>query len=347
MPERLSSDERQVYEICGLVNHKERVRAVLSGEQVDRPPVATWGHDFLREWRAEDLAAHTIERQRKYDYDFVKLNPRWTMFAEPWGNEYEPPTEQRFPRLTKKIVSSVDDLPHVPRVTAEHPVFQQHVDALRMVVDEIGDDVDVLVTIFSPLSVLGLLCGGVGQPLLTYAQEAPEQVHENLRHITDTLTAHVSALMDAGAAGVFYAALQWTSLEVCSDEFYREFGRPYDEDVLAASERALFNMFHVCGNHIDLPRFFDYPVHAFNWDNFGPGNTALAEASRQTDKVVAAGIPHRKIHKMDSEEMSAVASKVLEGAGANVMLAGGCGIGATVADDIRAAVTHIADSMKR
>ena len=329
------------------MNHKARVRAVLNGETVDRPPVSTWGHDFLREWSAEDLAAHTVERHKKYDYDFVKLNPRWTMFAEPWGNEYEPPTEQRFPRLTKKIIESAIDLEHVPNVSADHPVFRQHVDALKIVVEEIGEDVDILVTIFSPLSVLGLLCGGVGSPLLEFAEERPDEVHAKLEHISETLYEHVSELIDAGAAGVFYAALQWTSLEVCTDEFYREFGRPYDERVLSAAHQAPFNMFHVCGNHIDLPRFFDYPVQVFNWDNFGPGNSSLAEASKMTNKVVAAGIPHRKIHKMDQDQLSMVANDVLEGAGPNVMLAGGCGIGATVADDIRCAVTTIADSLKQ
>ena len=328
------------------MQHKERVRAVLNGHAVDRPPVATWGHDFLREWSATELAAHTIERHRKYNYDFVKLNPRWTMFAEPWGNEYEPPTEQRFPRLVRKIASAIEDLNFVPEVSPNHAVFQQHVAALDIVLKEIGDDVDVLVTVFSPLSVLGLLCGGVGQPLSQYAEQAPELVHHNLEHITETLHGHVQELVNTGASGVFYAALQWTSTEICTNEFYSEFGRPYDEKVLAAAQSAPFNMFHVCGNHIDLPRFLDYPVHSFNWDNFGPGNTSLAEASHLTDKIVAAGIPHRKIHKLTSTELAQIAREELQGTRGNIMLAGGCGIGATVSDDVRSAVTTIADSLR-
>ena len=67
------------------MQHKERVRAVLAGEPVDRLPVSVWGHDFLREGSAADLANQTVERHRQYDYDFVKINPRWTLFAEPWG----------------------------------------------------------------------------------------------------------------------------------------------------------------------------------------------------------------------------------------------------------------------
>lgn len=100
-------------------------------------------------------------------------------------------------------------------------------------------------------------------------------------------------------------------------------------------------MFHVCGNHINLPRFLDYPVQIFNWDNFGAGNPSLADASVLTDKVVAGGIPHKRIHKLDAAELKTIAAEALEGAGNRVMLTGGCGIGATVADDIRQAVTTL------
>lgn len=258
------------------MNHKERVRTVLAGQVPDRLPVSTWGHDFLREWSAEELAAHTIERQRKYDYDFVKLNPRWTMFAEPWGNEYARPTEQKFPKLVHKIVHDAADLAGIPEVSADHPVFAEHLAALKLVLDEIGDEVDVIATVFSPLAVLGLLCGGVGQPLLTYSQQAPQAVHTALQHITKTLTDHARDLVNSGASGIFYAALQWTSLEVCDDAFFDEFGRPYDMRLLDAVAPAPLNMFHVCGNHTELARFFDYPTQVINWDNFGPGNLTLA-----------------------------------------------------------------------
>ena len=85
------------------MTHKQRVREVLAGQAPDRLPVSVWGHDFLREWSAQELAAHTIERQRQFDYDFVKLNPRWTLFAEPWGNQYIPPTEQIIEQLQDLI----------------------------------------------------------------------------------------------------------------------------------------------------------------------------------------------------------------------------------------------------
>lgn len=208
------------------INHKQRLRAVLAGQSVDRLPVATWSHDFLREWSAGELAAHTIERQQKYDYDLVKLNPRWTIFAEPWGNTYQPPREQRFPRLTQKIVHREEDFASIPVISNTHPVFAEHVDALKQVLREIGSEVGVVATVFSPLSVLGLLAGGVGEPVNSMIRAAPEAAHAALAHITDTLRDHTSDLINAGASGIFYAALQWTSTEVCDADFFNSYGRP-------------------------------------------------------------------------------------------------------------------------
>jgi uroporphyrinogen decarboxylase len=109
------------------MNHRERIKAVLGGEQPDRIPVATWGQDFLREWSAEDLAAHTIERHRKYDYDFIKLNPRRAMFAEPLDNVYQPPTEQKFPRLLSTMVNSLDDIAKLKKASPSHPGLNRHI----------------------------------------------------------------------------------------------------------------------------------------------------------------------------------------------------------------------------
>ena len=103
---------------------------MLSGGVPDRIPVSIWGHDFLREWCAEDLADQTIERQRQYDYDFIKLNPRWTFLSEVWGNRYEPPTEQVFPRLLRKRVENTDDFFQIEPADASHPALEEHLKAV-------------------------------------------------------------------------------------------------------------------------------------------------------------------------------------------------------------------------
>ena len=66
----------------------ERVTAALNGRAADRPPVSAWWHDYKREWSAADLAEATLEYYRKYGWDYIKVNPRFSYYAEDWGATY-------------------------------------------------------------------------------------------------------------------------------------------------------------------------------------------------------------------------------------------------------------------
>ena len=69
------------------MNKHERVAAALAGAPVDRTPVSTWRHFIDREQNVADLSAAMLEYHRTYDWDFVKINPRATYFAEAWGRK--------------------------------------------------------------------------------------------------------------------------------------------------------------------------------------------------------------------------------------------------------------------
>src|SRR5262249_43773889 len=70
------------------LNPRDRVWAALRGQPVDRPPLSFWGHFYHRESTARDLADATLEFQREYGWDWVKLNPRKHYHVEPWGVRY-------------------------------------------------------------------------------------------------------------------------------------------------------------------------------------------------------------------------------------------------------------------
>jgi hypothetical protein len=89
----------------------ERVQAALAGSEVDRVPVSAWGHDYLREWTAEGLAEATLEAYRRFDWDFVKVNPRATYFAEDWGARFQPSgRDDHPPALIEAGVKTAADL---------------------------------------------------------------------------------------------------------------------------------------------------------------------------------------------------------------------------------------------
>ncbi len=320
---------------------KERVRAALAGRPVDRVPTSLWGHDFLREWEPRDLAGATLEDYRAHDWDFIKLNPRSTYFAEAWGNTYDRPSEQRQPRLLRPAVQGIEDLAALRAVDPVGGVFAEHLTALRLVLEEVGDEVDVIQTIFSPLGVAGALCGGEAA-FREHAAADPAAAHHALSVIGGVLDAYAAASIDAGSAGIFYAPLAWASHDTCTEPFYREFGRPYDLQLLHRVRGAPFNVLHVCRNHNMIDLLLDYPVAALNWADRGVGNPSLADVKARTAKAVMGGIDQTRLTEMADDAVAEQARSALAVGPERLFLTAGCSIPPATSAANRAVVRRVA-----
>src|SRR5919198_3015850 len=79
------------------MTHRERVRAALRGDPVDRVPISFWLHNFATENSADGLATETLRRARVFDWDFLKPQSRAQCFAEAWGLTYRPSSERATP----------------------------------------------------------------------------------------------------------------------------------------------------------------------------------------------------------------------------------------------------------
>ena len=324
---------------------KQRIRATLRGLPVDRVPVALWGHDPLREWSPDDLVASTLESYRRYDWDFIKLNPRASYFAEAWGSTYERPTAERGAQVVSHAIRSAEDLRGLRAVDGRSGVFAEHLQALRMVVAEVAEEVDVIHTIFSPLGVAGTLCGD-SAAFIEYAAADPTSAHLALSEIAETLGDYVGASLEAGASGIFFAPLRWASRDACHESFYREYGRPYDLLVLARAREAEFNVLHVCQNHNMLGMLLDYPVQAFNWADHGTGNAGLAEARDEIDKAVIGGVDQLALPEMTPDEVRAQVADALTNGTTRICIGPGCAVPPeTPAANRTAAVSAVRDAV--
>ncbi len=271
----------------------ERVRAILLGKEVDRPPVSVWRHFYDRETSAQGLAEALLSFQHGFDWDFMKVNPRASFHVEDWGvrvkygsDPYEAPEKVDWP------IKQPSDWDRVQPLNVQQGVLGEQLEALRLIAQGLKGQVPFVMTVFTPLSIAGRLTGS-NEAMKTNIRQCPEKVHRALEVVTETFSNFARECINLGAWGIFYATSYWATYDRLTDQEYAEFGRPYDLKLLQALPKAEFHILHVCESNNMLRPLADYPVHAFNWDTEDTTNVGLREGREITQKAVIGGIGHR------------------------------------------------------
>lgn len=322
------------------ISKRERVDAALAGQPVDRAPVSAWRHFIPEERASATLAAATLADFHQFDWDWIKLNPRATYYAEAWGNRYN---YRLYDGLLPRLVDSpVRDASELGRIVPVHPtagVFAEQLDTIQRVRSGLGDT-HFVQTIFSPLSVLAFLTADLGDQtpslglgsdfghLRALIHADPQAVHAALDAITTTLAGYAAASVEAGASGIFFAIVRLARAGVLSEAEFATFGRPYDLRVLEAVREASFNLLHICGPQVYFDQALDYPVHALNWAAVGQGNPGLAEARARTSKTLIGGVDEAGaiLHGSPAEVIDEATAALGLAGPTRFLLAPGCGV---------------------
>ncbi|HEV2581910.1 MAG TPA: uroporphyrinogen decarboxylase family protein, partial [Ktedonobacteraceae bacterium] len=277
------------------MNKKERVDAALRGEAVDRVPASMWGHDFEREWDPHTLAEAMVENYTRYDWDYMKVNPRACYHVEGWGVKVHPSGEKyKAPVFEDTPIKSASDWKRIRTLDADQGALGEQLKALQLINHSVGYDAYFVQTIFCPLGVAKYLAGNKLDPVLHTIREDRNAMHTALRVITETFTSYAIACLDEGASGIFYATNGWASEGMLSQDQYREFGEQYDLEILEAIQRhSKLNILHNCGTRIHFDLLAGYPVHALSWAATLAGNPDLAEGKKRSGKAVMGGISEK------------------------------------------------------
>jgi uroporphyrinogen decarboxylase len=318
------------------LDKRQRVEAALAGAPVDRPPVAAWAHLLPGETTGPGLAQASLKWFRDYDWDWLKVNPRATLFAEGFGVGFDLGTYYGvLPRQTVPTRAfTLDDLkPGDPG----HGSWAEHLEVLRALKAGLNG-APFVQTLFSPASVLGFVVGrptattqaGVAEAhastLIHLIRTQPKVVHQALEVITQGLEKLARASIEAGADGLFFAITKLAREGALTPGEFEEFGKPYDLRILKAVAGAKFNLLHLCGPKVYWNQALDYPVAALNWASVGQGNPTVAEARKTTPLALVGGLDEVELIQRGSPaQVEAAARQAVGSAGTpRFLLAPGC-----------------------
>lgn len=336
---------------------RERVDAALQGQPVDRVPVSAWRHFIPEELSTDALAQVSLKHFYDFDWDWLKVNPRATYYAEAWGNQYDYNQYSRvYPKRIAGPIQTPDDLDKIGEVSPNAAPFAEQMDLIRKISAGIGG-AHFVQTVFSPLSVLAFLAArpephsaeaavqaqadGVRQMI----RENPRGAHEALKNITATLARYAANAVDAGASGLFFAIVKLARKDVLSEAEFAEFGKPYDLQVLQAVQGAPFNMLHICGPAVYFQAVQDYPVHAINWATVGQQNLSVLDATRQTNRAIIGGVDEDGVLQTGTAEqlIEEALSAIRATGGRRFLLSPGCGTSMQVPEANLHALRRAAD----
>jgi uroporphyrinogen decarboxylase len=270
------------------MNKRERLEKTIAGEPTDRVPVALWRHFPGDDQRAADLARSTVDFQTSYDWDFVKVTPASSFCVTDYGVQDQWEGSLEGTRVyTKRVIDRSLDWTGIRALDPTRGALGRQQDCLRLICDELGEEVPVIQTVFSPLSQAQYLAGR--ETLIRHMRTQPDRVHSGLSILTETTLRFIDSLKRQPIAGIFYA-VQHASYAILSEDEYHLFGLPYDRKVLEAlPTKWWLNVLHL---HGDLPMFKFLPelkTQVVNWHD-QKSEPTLAQGKTLFEGAVCGGL---------------------------------------------------------
>jgi len=267
-----------------------RLETVLSGLVPDHTPVALWRHFPVDDQKPDGLAAATLDFQKQFDFDFIKVTPTSSFCLKDWGatDEWNGATEGTRDYI-KRVILHPEDWGNLLNLDPFQGYLGEQLTCLQLIALGLQNEEDpapFIQTIFSPLSQAKNLVGG--EKLLVHLRKYPQALHDGLRIITHNTLAFIEATVKTGIAGIFYA-VQHANYNLLSEAEYLEFGKAYDLQVLQAVKGLWLNVLHLHGDDIMFDMFLDYPVQVINWHDRDT-EPDLGEAKARYTGVLCGGL---------------------------------------------------------
>jgi uroporphyrinogen decarboxylase len=268
------------------------------------------------------LAASTLQFQQAYDFDLIKVTPASSFCLKDWGARDEWRGNPEGTRdYTQRVVFEPQDWESLSSLnpTARH--LAEQLECLQNVRNAAGSETPVIQTIFSPLAQAKNLAGG--ERLISHIRLYPEAVLKGLKTIAETTRRFVEAAMDTHIDGIFYA-IQHAQAHLLTLDEYKQFGLPFDQQVMAPAEYAWCNMLHLHGHHVYFELASELPVQIVNWHD-REGVPSLKQAASQFRGALCGGMGQGTLVFDSADKVRDEAADAIQQTGARrLILSTGC-----------------------
>ncbi|MFQ5886653.1 MAG: uroporphyrinogen decarboxylase family protein, partial [Anaerolineae bacterium] len=269
----------------------------------------------------ESLAQATLAFQGCFDFDFIKVSPSNAFCAADWGSKTVYRGNENGTReYIAYAIKEAKGWQRLKPLDVTRGVLGEQLECLRHLHREIGGRIPFIQTLFNPLMVAKYLAG---PEFIVHLRRYPREFKRALSVIGETMSEFAKEAIRAGADGIFLA-VQHASYDLLSEGEYREFGIPYDLQILEAASDGWFNLLHIHGKNIMLDLLSDYPVEAVNWHTRTASPT-LREAQGRFSGALVGGLGRHSLVCGSPEDVKTqVKEAIAQTEGRGLIVAAGC-----------------------
>lgn len=291
------------------MNSRERLKAMVSNQPVDRVGITGWLHMPLVDRNPKDFAKASISFTEANGWDFVKVMYNGFYMTEAYGGDitYSKDPKIWYGEINKYPINHPNDLLNLPVLDPTKGVLAREIDGTKRIIDHFKGTVPVLATLFTPLTwIQEMTTRSRPEPTQAFMRYNQKELHRALEAVSETNIRFLEELVKAGIDGIFYAT-QFGTADYITPEEHREFGEKYDLPALEAiKDHTWFNMFHIhYYRNLMFEAFAKYPVQALNWEDKRGSDTertSIRKARSLTDKVLICGIDeHHDFFNADND----------------------------------------------
>ncbi len=232
------------------MDKRELLQAVLNGEEPERIPCAFWHHFSDEDKFGENAVKAHLHFYAQTDVDILKVM-----------NEHMYRLEGR--------VEKPGDWKNVRPIPFERTPYPPLLSLIQEIRRRTGGEVPILATIHGVFvsAYHATEKGNFSNPdniISSHMKADPEAVSKGLSAIAETLGDVCERCLEAGADGIYYAALGAEEYRFAPG-IYETYIKPHDIAVLERIRGRGIGVLHICKDKVRLPVFQGYPADIVNW----------------------------------------------------------------------------------